>query len=67
MVLNLGARDSFLQRSMYVMTPLYLYHVTLDFLAFFPERKWAIQVPVTIGVILLTVVLVFVGQLLYSN
>ena len=33
----------------------------LDFLAFFPDRKWAVQVPVTIGVIGLSLVLMFLG------
>lgn len=36
----------------------------LDFLAFFPERRWAIQIPVTLGVVLITAVLVFVGRVL---
>jgi hypothetical protein len=41
-----------------------LLSLKLDFLAFFPERRWAIQIPVTLGVVLITAVLVFVGRVL---
>lgn len=39
----------------------------IDFLAFFPERKWAIQIPVTLGVVLITAVFVFVGRVLQAD
>jgi hypothetical protein len=33
----------------------------------FPDRRWAIQIPVVMGVMIMTGILVFIGNLLIKN
>ena len=38
--------------------------IQLDFQAFFPDRRWAITIPVTIGVLILATAMVYLGFIL---